>query len=457
MTIDKHSGFSAIENREVIIDKSNINSTKLLEATEIANQQSSHRNNRFYYLNRGVFWGGIFALNALISACLGAALTTIEPIDRGVRKAVGNSFAIASKEKTAKSEKIVNTSPLTKPINLLVVEIEPTKPAPEESPRAFVGNSNTILLLQFDPQKQVAKLINIPLDSKVRIPGFGWNTIANANRYGGIPLVSQAVSQMNGGTSINRYLRATPETFKRLNLTLEKLASSNECMEETSNCTNSLQHTRQQEKFFETLRQRLQNRQQIADLTKTIKAKELKIDTNLSGNEAISIANFLGELKPKQISVSEPIEYTQYQAKSVLQRELEDSSDNSNYFSLQDATGSINSVPLTLSTVNRYSHPFHHTRIAVQNTTDRPELGMRVVAYLMKYNFQNVSLVEHIPLNLENTEIAISSSNLRAGTYLQQVLNLGHLKLADTDSNRKLVIRIGEDAQYLTIENGFLR
>ncbi|GAB4551616.1 MAG: LCP family protein [Pleurocapsa sp.] len=442
------------EHQKTVTPQTNTDCTKLLEAPEIDQQKSDLPNNGLYYLSRGILWGCVVTTTAVISACLGAAVTTIEPVDREVRKALADRWQISLNNPQFYPQNSIKAVPLTRPIDLLLVEIEPSQPAPERSPHAFVGRSNRILLLQFQPQQPSVKLINIPTDSRVRIPGMGWNTITNANRYGGVPLVTQAVSQMNRGVTVDRYVRATPEVFAKFTSALELKSSS--CQATDDDCTANSATIQQQQLFFEAFRQNLQHPKFIAEFSEKIQTTRRNLDTNLSSEEITTLASFVGQLKPEQISVTFPANYTQYKEESALKPGIPDFTDY-NYLSLQNDTSDIDSQSLALSTIEGYSHPFHHLRIAVQNTTDRPELGMQVVSYLMKHNFQNVSLIEHMPLQLEKTEILLSSSDLKSANYLQRVLGLGRLQLADSTSNSALVIRIGEDAQYLTIEDSFLR
>jgi hypothetical protein len=283
---------------------------------------------------------------------------------------------------------------------------------------------------------------------------MGWNTITNANRYGGVPLVTQAVSQMNDGVKIDRYLRATPEVFAQLTSTLELKFSS--CEATDSDCADNSATIEQQQLFLATFRQHLQHPEFVAKLFENIQTAKNNLDTNLSSEEIVTLASFVGQLKPEQISATFPAHYAQYKEESALKPGIPNFTDY-NYLSLQNNTSDIDSQSLALSTVEGYPHPFNHLRIAVQNTTDRPELGMQVVSYLMKHNFQNVSLVEHIPLKLEKTEILLSSGHLKSANYLQGVLGLGRLQLDHSNTNAAIVIRLGEDAQYLTIEDSFLR
>ncbi|WP_413467358.1 LytR C-terminal domain-containing protein [Pleurocapsa sp. FMAR1] len=91
--------------------------------------------------------------------------------------------------------------------------------------------------------------------------------------------------------------------------------------------------------------------------------------------------------------------------------------------------------------------------MAVQNTTDSPELGTEVVNYLRQQNFKNVYLVEHIPLKLKQTQIVVNHSHLKTANYVKNVLNFGRLKPNFKSEQQELTLKIGEDAHNLSVNN----
>lgn len=99
-----------------------------------------------------------------------------------------------------------------------------------------------------------------------------------------------------------------------------------------------------------------------------------------------------------------------------------------------------------------------YTAIAVQNTTNRPELAMGVLAYLSERNLNNVYLGSSLSLELKETELIFSSGNFQAAKNLQKILGIGRLKPSTPgDLNSDIVIRLGEDARSLLQEDSFIR
>ena len=61
-----------------------------------------------------------------------------------------------------------------------------------------VGRSDTTLLLTVDPKQKTASLLSIPRDSRVKLPGHGYDKINAAYAYGGHRLSEQAVADLVG-------------------------------------------------------------------------------------------------------------------------------------------------------------------------------------------------------------------------------------------------------------------
>ncbi len=170
-----------------------------------------------------------------------------------------------------------------------------------------IGKTKAFLVLQFDPDHGVAKTINIPTDSRVKIPGFGWGTIADAHRYGGVPLVSQVLTQSIDEVNINRYVRATPEVFQRLTASGE--LTLNNCDSRIADCSNKVEQIIRQEATFKAIHQHLNIPAYLANFQATVTDIKPRLDTDLSLPELMSIANFVKDLDPENITTSFLPEY----------------------------------------------------------------------------------------------------------------------------------------------------
>ena len=72
--------------------------------------------------------------------------------------------------------------------------------------------------------------------------------------------------------------------------------------------------------------------------------------------------------------------------------------------------------------------------------------------------FYNVYLNQNSSLQLSQTEIVARPKDLIAANYLQQVLSIGELELSSVNHNdSELTIRLGEDAKFIFLDEGFIK
>ncbi len=144
-----------------------------------------------------------------------------------------------------------------------------------------------------------------------------------------------------------------------------------------------------------------------------------------------------------------------YKPVNILFIGIEPVKTTSNNYSHQKRDGNHNLAEI-VSGKNNYQ--LKNLPIAVQNTTDNPELASRLLDFLKQRDFRNVYLIDHLPIDLNQTEIIVERGNIVLADYLKKNLSLGRLELSPTsDANFELTIRIGEDAQYLNVEDDFIR
>lgn len=78
-----------------------------------------------------------------------------------------------------------------------------------------VGRSDTLFVVMFDQEKKSVSLLSVPRDTRVRIPGHGWDKINHAYAYGGREL-SQATVEELLGIRIDNYVMVDFAGFKGL-------------------------------------------------------------------------------------------------------------------------------------------------------------------------------------------------------------------------------------------------
>ena len=430
-----------LENNKTARQKYQVSLTQLLKANQNAEQSSDfsqstplHQPLWFWtqhscwsYLNRGLFWGAIIGFTSVSSAIAGVALTRIDAVERFIAQRVNPS----SLNSTSKKQAV-----LTRPLNILLVEVKSDGEEMVGLSDTFVGESKVILLFKAKPQQNSAQVINIPTNSRVEIPGFGQGTIKDAYKIGGTKLLSETVNQLTKDSSINYYIRATPETFRKL--TASGKITLEDCDSRLTNCSNKLEQIIRQQTTFKKIRQRLNIPGYLANFQTIIAQEELNLDTNISMPEIISLANFVKDLEPESIKVDLLSGYT-----PGKDRTRSNPIAKSSLIKPKQKRATIPPV----STIQ--SHPGQYSPIAIQNTTNNPELGKRVVAYLRHRNFRDVYLVENIPLKLKQTRIVAHHGQRETANYLQNILGFGYLEGKSDASNRELILQIGEDALYL--------
>ncbi|PZN13081.1 MAG: LytR family transcriptional regulator [Bacillota bacterium] len=93
-------------------------------------------------------------------------------------------------------------------VNILLLGVD----AREEGEQT---RSDTIILVSLDPRSQEVSMLSIPRDSRVEIPGYGWDKINHAHAYGGVELAMQTVTH-NFGVPVHHWARIDMPGFLEL-------------------------------------------------------------------------------------------------------------------------------------------------------------------------------------------------------------------------------------------------
>lgn len=93
--------------------------------------------------------------------------------------------------------------------NIVVLGVD-ERPAEQD-----VGRSDTLFVVMFDKDSKNISLLSIPRDTRVRIPGHGWDKINHAYAYGGRELTQKTVEELLG-IRIDNYVMVDFKGFKGL-------------------------------------------------------------------------------------------------------------------------------------------------------------------------------------------------------------------------------------------------
>ncbi|WP_206816943.1 LCP family protein [Chroococcus sp. FPU101] len=425
---------------------------------------------------RGIAWGMGLAATAAISATLGAALAIMSPLSI-------KSNPILQKAQFPDRSEIIQSSDdnwnslfnyqISRPINILVMGIDQVMEKNLDPNAQFNSRSDTMLLIRIDPQDHSVKMLSIPRDSRVKIPSVGYTKINDANVEGGPALAAEVVSDTLDGVNVDRYVRITTEAFKQLvdlvggvevNVPFamsyqdvtQKLDIHLEPGVQTLNGDQAEQFARyrntkygdigrvqRQQVLLKALQKRLFSPAILPKLPQAIAILQEHIDTNLSIDEMLALANYGRTLDQEQL-------------KMVLLPGrfggLEEFDGKSYWIINQDESDRIMQKYFdTSNTVEDASNSSQGLRIAIQNLTDEPGLARRMVNYLAKEGYHNTYILhEESTQRLTTTEIVAQKGDTQSATNIKEFLGLGKVDSSSTgDLESDLTIRLGTDASSL--------
>lgn len=427
---------------------------------------------------RWLFWSAAFILTATVSAAVGASLALLNP----------RSPILAPLQLNNKQQEVWSYGfgyQLARPVNILVMGIDRVPNVPE-SPKAFAGRSDTMLLLRLEPtpptdktpgakegsgevNRGAVKILSIPRDTRVEFPGRGMTKINQANADGGAALAARVVSRNLNNVPVDRYIRVTTGAFRELvDLvggvevfvpqrmyyadTAQNLKIDLEQGWQTLNGDQAEQFARfrndrngdigrvqRQQALLKSLRQRLTNPSVLPRLPQIIQVMWKYVDTNLTLEETLGLVNFGLSLDEDDLKMV------------MLPGQFADAQEYATSYWMIDPGGKdrvmreyFHRAPL--KTVSSPSRSPNRVRIAIQNATNQPEAGRGVVEYLRRKGFKNVYLVPNWPDLQRQTQIIVQRGDMEAANYLKKVLGLGKLEADSTGSiESDLTIRVGED------------
>ncbi len=352
-----------------------------------------------------------------------------------------------------------NQYQIVQPVNILVLGIDPVA----ESEMTAI--SDTILLLRVNPNSQLIKVLSIPRSSMVVLPEIGLEKISLANASGAA-MATRVVSKSLNNVAIDRYLRLRPDGLRELvnalggievfvpqpmsyRDTTQKLAIDLERGWQTLNGDEAQQFARFQDRekgdlgriqrqqlLIKALKNRLTNPAIIARLPQIVSTVQNYVDTNLSPEEMLTLANFGAKLDAQNLQMvllpgnlsTLSLDPSSYWLDPGGQDRV-----MSEYFGAK-----VFSTPKERSLLTR--------KIAIQNASGQPNLSTQVVSSLKAQGFENVYVSSDWQDQLPQTEIVVQRGDLTAATGLQKVLGLGKVEVAATgDLDSYLTLRLGKD------------
>jgi LCP family protein required for cell wall assembly len=350
--------------------------------------------------------------------------------------------------------------------------------AAAESKEVFNGRSDTILLLRVDPTDDSVRLMSIPRDTQVDIPGYGVTKINDANVVGGASLAAKTVSSVLNGVEVDRYVRISTGAFRELvdllggvEVYVPKPMSYTDQTQklkidlaqglQTLNGDQAEQFARfrhdengdigrvqRQQLLLKALLKRATSPAVIPRLPVLLSSMRKYIDTNLSPEEMMALlgagrklsqGNFKMVMLPGRFSRPDEFVASYWimdpQGRDRVMQQ---------YFGVEPT--SLTAEPPAAASA---------LRIAVQNASGRPDAAAEVQKYLANLGFYNVYLTDDWPDLQPATQIIPQRGDLDSAKSLRSVLGRGQIEAESTgDLDSDLTIRVGQDWDKPTSNSG---
>ncbi|WP_026082388.1 LCP family protein [Mastigocladopsis repens] len=356
---------------------------------------------------------------------------------------------------------------LTRPMNILVMGIEPVPRTIDGSPESFAGHSDTILLIRVNPDNKTIRVLSIPRGTMISIPEKGLTKVSDANVQGGQVLAARVVSRTLSNAPIDRYIRISTSGLRQLvdqlggveifvpksmvykdsaarfsiNLVSGWQTLNGEQAEQFVRFAEpgmgDLGRVQRQQSLLLGLRDRLNSPSVLPRLPQIVRVMRKHFDTNLKLEEMMALVNFGLNLERDNFQMT------------ILPGIFSRLSQDPNSYWL-DLTGRVdlldNYTGVTISGMTKSVKPLTSLKIAIQNTSTKPQLTQKIISNLKQKGFTKLYPVANWPDARSKTKIIVQKGNKQAGEQLQQILGLGQVEVSATgDLESDITIRIGKD------------
>lgn len=411
-----------------------------------------------------LLWGGLFVGTAAASALVGAAIALTVPLPDFMGGETNRAASFGDLWQAGFRYQV------TRPVNILVMGIDEVPNAQPNSEATFAGRTDTLLLVRVDADAGTLNVMSIPRDTRVQIPGFGMDKINQANVLGGPELVAQTVAYNLGNIQIDRYVRINTSAFREMVDLVGGIEVNVPTRMEYTDRTQGLYidlypgwqtlngdqaeqfaryrkdsgdigRVQRQQMLLKALRERLTNPTVIPKLPQALRVLQRYVDTNLTLEEMLAIANFGLEIESNQLQMvmlpgrfSTPAEFNasywlpNWEASATVMQSFFQAEGVSIY-----ADNSQASYVADLS-------------IAVQNASGQPDQAASVARYLGENGFKNVYIVDDLSTTMARTEVVAQRGDIDSARMVESLLGVG-LALSEStgDLNSDITIRVGQD------------
>lgn len=419
---------------------------------------------------RWLFWILTVVVGITLSGLLVSTLALWTPLWSGIDQ-TDEEIGLGGKEqKTPLPGELwsnISQYQLTRPMNILVMGVEPLPKSIDGSPESFAGHSDTILLIRVNPSNKTIRVLSIPRDTMTAIPEKGLTKVSDANAEGGHVLAARVISRTLNNAPIDRYIRISTSGLRQLvdqlggvELFVPKTMVNKDSAEKFSvNLVNGwqtlngeqaeqfvryrepgmgdLERVQRQQALLMALRSRLDGPTVLPRLPQVVRIMRKHFDTNLKLEEMMALVNFGLNIQRDNFQMT------------ILPGIFSRLSQDPNSYWL-DLTGRVDLLEdyagVTISGMRASAKPLTSLNIAIQNASNKPELSQKVINSLKQKGFTKVYAVPDWSDTKGQTQIIVQKGNRQAGEELQKLLGFGSVQVAAIgDLESDLTIRIGKD------------
>jgi LCP family protein required for cell wall assembly len=421
---------------------------------------------------RWLLWILTFVVGIILSGLLVSTVALWTPLWSNLDQSKEDDFGFNTKDQIKVPGILANKLSqykLSKPMNILVMGIEPVRGTMDGSPESFAGHSDTMMLIRLNPGDQSIRVLSIPRGTMIALPEQGLSQVSEANAQGGPVLAARVVSRTLGNAPIDRYIRISTSGLRQLvdqlggvdvfvpqpisyqnqadgvsvNLVTGWQTLNGEGAEQFARFRDEnlgdIPRVQRQQVLINALLKRLNSPTVLPRVPQITRVMRKYFDTNLKMEEMMALANF-----------SINVERDNFQMAILPGTFSKFSKDpNSYWLNFTGQQSLLNDfVGVTMPGLTSDSRPVESLKIAIQNASNQPHLTEKVITYLKNQGFENIYTVPDWHDIQRQTQIIVQKGNPQPGRELQKVLGLGHVDVsANGDLDSDLTIRIGKDWQ----------
>ena len=452
---------------------------------------------------KGLLWGTAFTVTVTVSALLGVVVSFTVPLAEAIAPEDETSTSVADLWRKGIRHQVV------RPVNILVMGIDQTSPGdqqmretsssqdnPETGADAglsdvgdaleadnFLGRSDTMLLVQIDPDQKTVNILSIPRDTQVEFPGRpGVTKINHANLVGGPRLAAKVVSHNLNGVSIDRYVRVNTAAFRELvdalggvevvvpypmkytdqtqglYIDLEEgrqLLTGEEAEQFArfrSDGNGDIGRVQRQQQLIRALRDRVMTPTIVPSLPNILQLLREHIDTNLTPEELLSLLNFALDLERDQFRmVMLPGHFSQANEYLASYWLMDSDAVDRVMIDYFDVRPKNLAAQLGIGRQEITEGELKALRVVIQNASGDPSATQQLTRVLLEGGFTRVyrslSWSATDEANAQSTtQIIVQRGDLKGAELVKQTLDMGTIVSASIgDLHSDLTIRIGED------------